>query len=135
MTDQPTTYHSYKDLQVWQKSLEFASQVIKSLGELKAADKQLIGEPLFSTAIAVPAHIANGFASKSKAVYVDSLKSALGQTAVIETIMESCTLAGISLSLSAEDLKFIRIMLAKLTSSLTSKNKEPKIQEKEEKKE
>lgn len=124
MTDQPVPHYSYKDLQVWQKGIDFCGQVMKSLQELKPAEKQLIGESLLSTAIAIPSHIANGYASKSKPMYIEGLKSALGQAAVVETIMESCKLAGISLKLEADDLKYLRIMLAKLTAAITGKNKD-----------
>jgi|GEM_PF-1655893 len=130
MTDQPTTYHSYKDLLVWQKSIGFCGQVIKCLEGLKTNEKQLLADQLLTAGLAIPTNIANGHASKNKNVYIESLKEALRQAAMVETIMESSSLAGIKLDLNAEELKFLRIMTAKLISSLTSKNKEEKKTEK-----
>lgn len=130
MTDKPTQYHSYKDLQVWSKSVEFSGQVIKNLQALKSQDRQIIGETLFTSAVAVPALIANGYASRSKSSYVENLKSALAQVAVIESIMESCITADISLEIDSEMIKLIRIMLAKLTSSITAKDRDQKTETK-----
>jgi four helix bundle protein len=126
MTDKPTQYHSYKDLQVWQKSLDFCAQVIDSVQALKSNERQLLGEVLLSASFAVPSLIANGYSSRSKITYIDSLKAALNQLSVIETVMLSAQMSQISLGLELDTVQHIRIMLAKLTSSLTNKGKEPK---------
>ena len=118
------TYHSYHELRVWQKAVELNQIVVKKTEGLPSAARSLLGEHLIRACISIPAHIANGYASRSKTEYIDNLKSALRQLSVVESIVLTQGFEGdMNLSVS-ELLTELRKMLAGLTSSLTKPKKE-----------
>ena len=121
-------YRSYHELRVWQKSVELNQLLIKNLEELPTATRNLLGEHLVRAAVSVPAHIANGHASRSKTEYIENLKSGLRQLSVVESIVLTQGTEGEFYQSTTELLTEVRKMLAGLTSSLTKPKKDnPKV--------
>ena len=125
------TYHSYHELRVWQKAVELNQLVFKSLEELPTVTRNLLGEHIVRACASIPAHIANGYASRSKTDYIDNLKSSLRQLSVVESIGLTQGTEGEFYQSAAGLLTELRKMLAGLTSSLTKPKKEIPKDEKE----
>ncbi|MBP9781869.1 four helix bundle protein [Candidatus Woesebacteria bacterium] len=124
----PQVYRSYHELRVWQKSIELNQLIIKTLEDLPTVTRNLLGEHLVRACASIPAHIANGYASRSKTDYIDNLKSSLRQLSVVESIVLTQGTEGEFYQSVAELLTELRKMLAGLTSSLTKPKKEsPKV--------
>ncbi len=117
-------YRSYHELRVWQKSVELNQLIIKTLEDLPTVTRNLLGEHLVRSCVSIPAHIANGYASRSKTDYIDNLKSGLRQLSVVESILLTQGTEGEFYQSVAELLTELRKMLAGLTSSLTKPKKE-----------
>lgn len=124
-TESPkTTYHSYHELRVWEKAIELSREVLNQVLALQKDARQYFGQDLIDLSLTIPSLIANGFASRSKKEYIDSLKQGLRNVSKIETSILTVgeeTPLNQSVSPLLVDL---RKMLASLTSALTKPAKE-----------
>lgn len=123
-----TTHKSYKDLKVWQKGIELSQKIYQEVSSYPANTQGLIGNILINTSVAIPALIANGQASRSKNDYVAGLKGALGKLSELEALLLMKEGDDHSIEIYSDSLLELRLMLAKLTSSITK----PKIIEESE---
>lgn len=114
-----STYRSYKELRVWQKGIELAQVVYQEMETLPASSRSLLGSVLVPVVVAIPAGIANGYASRSKTDYVANLKMALGKLSELEALLLMQSGSDHSIEVAEESLVELRKMLAKLTTSLT----------------
>lgn len=118
------TYRSYHELRVWQKAVELNQLIFKALEELPTVTRNLLGDHLVRSCVSIPAHIANGYASRSKTDYIDNLKSGLRQLSVVESLLLTQGSEGEFYQSVIDLLTELRKMLAGLTSSLTKPKKE-----------
>ena len=80
---------AYKDLQVWQKSMEFANQVILLIDGLDTQRKHYrLLEQLESAATSVPMNIAEGKGRDSKKEFIHFLYIARGSIYETLTLLE-----------------------------------------------
>lgn len=118
------TYHSYHELRVWEKAIELSREVLTQVQDLQKEVKQYFGQDLIDLSLTIPSLIANGFASRSKKEYVDSLKQGLRNVSKIETsVLTIGEETPLNQSISPL-LVELRKMLASLTSALTKPAKE-----------
>lgn len=117
-------YRSYHELRVWQKAVELNQLILKTLEELPTVTRNLIGDHLVRACVSIPAHIANGHASRSKAEYIENLKSGLRQLSVVESIVLTQGIESEFYQAVADLMTELRKMLAGLTSSLTKPKKD-----------
>jgi len=80
---------AYKELQVWQKSMEFANQVIQLIDELDTPRKHYrLLEQLESAVTSVPMNIAEGKGRESKKEFIHFLYIARGSVYETLTLLE-----------------------------------------------
>jgi four helix bundle protein len=80
---------SYKDLQVWQKSMVFADEVIQLIDEMETPRKHYrLFEQLESAVTSVPMNIAEGKGRNSKKEFVHFLYIARGSLYETLTLLE-----------------------------------------------
>jgi four helix bundle protein len=86
---------SYKDLQVWQKSMVFANEVIEIIDELETSRKHYrLFEQLESAVTSIPMNIAEGKGRNSKKEFVHFLYIARGSLYETLTLLEIFKLRG-----------------------------------------
>jgi len=76
---------SYKELIVWQKSIELVKQIYKSLETLPSSELYILGSQMKRAAISVPSNIAEGYKRKNLGEYVQFLSIADASSAELET--------------------------------------------------
>jgi four helix bundle protein len=82
-------YIAYKDLQVWQKSMSLANQVIKVIDELDTPRKHYrLIEQLESAATSIPMNIAEGKGRNSKKEFIQFLYISRGSIYETLTLLE-----------------------------------------------
>ena len=86
---------AYKDLQVWQKGMEFANQVIRLIDSLETPRKHYrLLEQLESAVTSVPMNIAEGKGRDSKKEFVHFLYIARGSIYETLTLLEIFQMQG-----------------------------------------
>lgn len=79
----------YKDLQVWQKSLSFADQVIELIDSIESSRKHYrLFEQLESAATSVPMNIAEGKGRQTQKEFIHFLDIARGSLYETITLLE-----------------------------------------------
>lgn len=98
---------SYKDLLVWQKGTLLVTEVYRLSEKYPKAEIFGLTSQTRRAAVSIPANIAEGYARKHRAEYIQFLRIAFGSGAELETHL-----------LIAQNLKFITKDDAKKTASL-----------------
>jgi len=116
---------SYKDLIVWQKGIRLVSEIYRVTEKFPKSEMFGLTSQIRRAAVSIPANLAEGYARKHRAEYIQFVKIAFGSGAELETHL-----------LIAQNLKFIKKeeaaeaevlldevmrMLNKLSSSLLAK--------------
>lgn len=115
----------YKDLQVWQRSIDFVVEVYSLMKSLPSEERYALGDQMRRAAVSIPSNIAEGMERSAVKEKLHFLSIALGSLAEIETQLIICGKLGfINQCLQAcclEELTAIQKMLYKLSSSLKTK--------------
>jgi four helix bundle protein len=118
--------HNFKNLKVWQKSLDFAVKVYKTTADFPQDEKYGIIAQMRRAGISILSNIAEGSAKSSKKSFCNSLETSLGESFELETQVEICKRVGLISDqqslLLAQDLIEIQRMIAGLKSSITSQS-------------
>lgn len=85
----------HKKLVVWQKSMDFASNLYAATGRFPAEEKYGLTSQLRRAAVSIPSNIAEGAARESSADYARFLTIAIGSTSEVDTQLELCQRLGI----------------------------------------
>jgi len=116
---------TYKDLIVWQRGIELVAEIYKLTEKLPKSEMFGLTSQMRRAAVSIPSNLAEGYARKHRAEYVQFIRIAFGSGAELETQL-----------LLVETLKFVDLkhlqkskglldetmrMLNKLISSLTSR--------------
>ena len=83
-----STINSFRDLLVWQKSLDLSVRIYRMARKLPRDEQGALGHQLRRSAVSIPSNITEGFARHSKATYVNHLWIAHGSGAELETQVE-----------------------------------------------
>jgi four helix bundle protein len=83
-----TTISSFRDLLVWQKSMDLAERCYRLSRRFPRQDQQVLGYQLRKTSVSIPSNIAEGHGRHYKPVYVSHLWTAHGSGAELETQLE-----------------------------------------------
>ncbi len=83
-----TTINSFRDLLVWQKSLDLSVRTYKLARRLPKADQMVLGYQLQKSAVSMPSNIAEGFSRHSRPHYIQHLWTSHGSGAELETQLE-----------------------------------------------
>jgi len=76
---------SYKDLQVWQRSIELVKEIYLRTNDLPAAENYGLISQMRRSAISVPSNIAEGYKRGNIGDYIRFLNIADGSAAELET--------------------------------------------------
>lgn len=80
--------NSYKDLLVWQKSMELVDEVYRLVRKLPADERYALGDQLRRAVVSIPSNIAEGFGRDSHKDFAHFLIQARGSLYETETQLE-----------------------------------------------
>lgn len=115
----------YKDLIVWQKSMEAAAEIYKLVKRLPKEEMYALSDQMRRAAISIPSNIAEGQARNSSKEFNQFLAIAKGSKAELETQLFLCVKVGyltdndiaIAINLLIEIGKIINTLQQKLTTN------------------
>jgi len=81
---------SYKDLIVWQKSMELVTEVYSLIKKLPNRETFVLVSQMTRSAISIPSNIAEGYHRQYIKEYTQFLSVALGSCAELQTQLEIC---------------------------------------------
>jgi four helix bundle protein len=77
--------NSFKDLIVWQKSIDFVASVYILVKQLPKEETYALSDQLRRAVVSIPSNIAEGFGRNSTKEYIQFLYIALGPASEVET--------------------------------------------------
>ncbi|GGF28179.1 four helix bundle protein [Echinicola rosea] len=116
--------HNFRNLKVWQKSVDFAVKIYLETKEFPKEEKFGMVSQMRRAGVSVPSNIAEGSAKSSGKAFSNSLEISLGESYELETQLEISKRVGLldeekSSSLH-EDLVEIQRMINGLKSKVES---------------
>ncbi len=85
---------SYKDLVVWQKSMELVKEVYSLIRFLPKEERYALSDQMKRAVIAIPSNIAEGYGRNYRNDYIRFLNIARGSKYELETQIEICIMLG-----------------------------------------
>lgn len=118
---------SFRDLLVWQKSMDLAERCYRLTRGFPYRDQQVVGYQIRKSSVSIPSNIAEGKARFYDSVYIQHLWVAHGSAAELETQLELGRRVGIVAKDEAEalinDSQEVGRMLHGLVRALASSTK------------
>lgn len=122
--EQPTV-HSYKDLIVWQKSMDLVAKIYQITSKLPSEEQFGLVTQVRRSAVSIPSNIAEGRGRGTKKDYASFLRTAYSSASELETqilIIEQLKLAkGKALTEAKEQLtevlKMLFVMIRNMSTS------------------
>ena len=123
---------SFRDLLVWQKSMDLAVRCYRTAQLLPRSEQQVLGHQLRKTAVSMPSNVAEGFARHSTPHYIQHLWTAHASGAELETQVEIGNRLGLFTTQQAEVLirdaqeigRMINGLVRSLERSESTRNRE-----------
>ena len=116
---------SYRDLQVWQKSMELVTKIYQQTAGFPNREQYGLTSQIRRSGVSVPSNIAEGYGRNSTLDYIRFLRVAMGSLYEMETQLEIAVNVGLLAKDSHETLveKTMEIgrMLGALISSLSKR--------------
>ena len=112
---------SYKDLLVWQKSMELVAQVYHMTRELPAAEQWGLVSQMRRAAVSVPSNIAEGYGRQATGEYRHHLSISRGSLLELETQVLLCEKLGYLAARSTQPVELEIQELGKMLRSLINK--------------
>lgn len=112
---------SFKDLLVWQRSIELVTEIYRITKELPASEAYGLGSQMQRAAVSIPSNIAEGYKRKSRSEYLQFLRIAEASAAELETqvIILKNVYPKIPLGNTESILLEVQKMIYKLIQTLT----------------
>ncbi|HNT30187.1 MAG TPA: four helix bundle protein [bacterium] len=82
--------NSYKDLKVWQKSIDLVCNVYNLCAKLPSDEKYGISSQMKRSSVSIPSNIAEGFMRYHKAEYIQFLHISRSSSAELDTQLTIC---------------------------------------------
>ena len=82
--------NGYRDLIVWQKSMDLVDEIYKITRLLPIEERFALSDQMRRSAVSIPSNIAEGYERKSKKEYVQFLSVAKSSRAELETQIYIC---------------------------------------------
>ena len=117
------TIQNYKDLIVWQKSMEVALKVYKLTEKFPKSEVFGSVNQMRRSAFSVPSNIAEGWARKSSGNYLQFLSIASGSAAELETQLILTQKLSYADSVSYKEISDLLLEVQKMLNSFRSKIK------------
>lgn len=83
-----TKIGSFRDLQVWQKSMDLAERCYRASRRLSRDDQLVLGREIRKSSVSVPSNIAEGFGRYYTPEYVHHLRYSKGSLNELQTQLE-----------------------------------------------
>ena len=80
----------YRDLIVWQKSMDLVDEIYKIVRLLPIEERFALSDQMRRSAVSIPSNIAEGYERKSKKEYIHFLSVAKSSRAELETQLYIC---------------------------------------------
>lgn len=114
---------SHKDLKVWQESMILVEKIYDLTRTFPDEEKYVLVPQIRRCSISVPSNIAEGFARKGNKELLQFLFIALGSLSELETQIEIASRLRYCKDISEiiNHIKFIRVMLSRLITSIKNK--------------
>ena len=124
------TINSYKDLIVWQKSMDLTVEVYHLAKLLPKEETYALSDQMRRSAVSIPSNIAEGQGRNSTRDFVRFLSIARGSQTELETQLLICERLGyisseklkIAIELCDEVNKMLNVLITKLKSKLTTEH-------------
>ena len=115
---------SYKDLIVWQKSMDLVIEIYKLVKKLPKEETYSLSDQMRRAVVSIPSNIAEGYARKTTKEYLKFLSIANGSRTELETQLIICNKIGylndkeieVAMLKSTEIGKMISTIAFKLTN-------------------
>ena len=118
--------HNFKELKVWQKSVDFAVKIYTVTKSYPNEEKFGLISQMRRAGVSIPSNIAEGCAKSSGKSFVNSLEISLGESFELETQMLISERVGILDSETAKemelDLTEVQRMIMGLKASIEAKS-------------
>ena len=85
---------TYKDLIVWQRSMELVKEIYLLTERFSAEERYGLASQMQRASVAIPSNIAEGYLRKHKKEYAQFLSISLGSAAELETQVPICKSLG-----------------------------------------
>ena len=112
---------TYRELIVWQKSMDAAKEVYSLVKRLPKEELFALSDQMRRAVVSIPSNIAEGYGRGSDTEFARFLKIALGSLSELETQLILCTYIGY---LKEDDIKQVMNILdeiGKMTNSILCK--------------
>lgn len=111
---------SYKNLEVWKKSIDLVDEVYKITRQFPKAETYGLSSQMQRSSVAIPSNIAEGYCRNHRKEYVQFLSIAYSSSAELETqlIIAKRLYIGIDYSRSEKTLDEVKRMLYVLIEKL-----------------
>lgn len=121
---------SYKDLIIWQKSMELVEEIYKLTKLFPKNETYGLAQQMQRAAVSIPSNIAEGYKRNHLPEYIQFLSIANGSSAELETQLELCKrLLDINSikasSLLKEVMKMFTVIISKLQTKRYNLNATP----------
>ncbi|RAI94962.1 four helix bundle protein [Algoriphagus yeomjeoni] len=118
--------HNFKELKVWQKSVDFAVKIYSVTKAYPTEEKFGLVSQMRRAGVSIPSNIAEGCAKTSGKSFVNSLEISLGESFELETQMIISQRVGILDAETAKemenDLTEVQRMIMGLKTSIEAKS-------------
>ena len=115
----------YKDLQVWQKSVDLCVEVYRLVKLLPKEETYALSDQMRRSVVSIPSNIAEGYARRSTKEYLKFLSIANGSRTELETQLIICKkiryLKDTDISCAIQTTEEIGKMLSTIMSKLANK--------------
>lgn len=115
---------SYKDLIVWQKSMDLVVEIYHLVKILPKVETYALSDQMRRAVISIPSNIAEGYGRSSAREYIQFLRIAHGSCFELDTQLNACVLveyinakdAEVAFSLLNEIMRMLSSLIKKLTT-------------------
>jgi len=116
---------SFKDLDVWNKGIEFVAEIYKLTSRFPKDELYGLVSQMRRAAVSIPSNIAEGQGRRNAKEFIQFLYIAKGSLAEIETQLIICERLGLISDLTAltDRMKVLRMMLIGLINKLSNSTK------------
>ena len=112
---------SYKDLQVWQKSMELAEAIYRLTAKLPQVEQWGLVSQMRRAAISIPSNIAEGYGRQATGEYRHHLAISRGSLLELETQILLCEKLGYLQAADVREIKGDIQQISKMLGSLINK--------------
>jgi four helix bundle protein len=116
--------HSYKDLIVWQKSLDLVHEIYKLTKQFPKSEVYALSSQMQRAAVSIPSNIAEGQSRNHKPEFIQFLHIAYGSSSELETqvLISKKEYPDLAYGDIEKDLDCVQKMLMGLIRSIKARN-------------